>query len=145
MAYVSRQSPDLSEDDLVSLSLEAQNRNIALRVTGALFLTGGRFLQILEGDHTAVSWLFDRIARDRRHHRVVPVLDCAIDTRVFDGFSMRIMEEHDLALEWRRIVVDTLDRAERLDEVGGRLKAVEFAHCYAALGNSTPRSHARPL
>jgi hypothetical protein len=145
IAYVSRISPGLSAADLTEIALDAQRRNQALRVTGVLFMTDTRFLQIIEGEHRAVSWLYERIAADPRHLDIVNVLDRATDTRVFEFWSMRLMDEHDLGPHWRRIVLDTIDRAERLKETGGRLKAVEFAHCYAALGNSAPRPHAGPI
>jgi hypothetical protein len=145
MAYISRLTADMGDDELVTLTVQAQRRNLSLDVTGVLFMSDDRVLQILEGDRRALSWLFPRINADPRHRHVIRVLDCPIDQRVFEGWSMRLMNEQDLGLDWRRIVLDSLDHAERLDEIGGRLKVVEFAHCYAALGAASPRPQMRPV
>jgi hypothetical protein len=139
MAYASRMNGCLSEDDIEDLALQAQQRNIELGVTGVLFIAEDRFLQVLEGEHAAVAWLYQRIAADPRHDHFVDLLDQPLDARVFEGWTMRIMDEYDLPLEQRRLVMDSLYHAEDLDEIGSRLPPVEFAHCYAALAGSAPR------
>jgi len=138
LAYVSRMTTPLPTEELVALALHAERANRTLGVTGALFLDEDRFLQILEGDRRAVGWLIARIETDPRHTRLLRVFDGPIDARMFASWSMRCMDEKDLSPERRRVVLDSIARAERLDEIGGRLAPVEFAHCYAALCGSAP-------
>jgi hypothetical protein len=139
MSYVSRASGGgLAESVLTSLAMQAQETNVTLDVTGVLFAFDGRFLQILEGDRAALAWLFEKISVDPRHWRVTTIIDGPILERAFAGWSMRLMDEKDLPRERRRLVIDSLDRAERGDG-GGRNPAVEFAQCHAMLA-SGPRA-----
>jgi hypothetical protein len=66
----------------------ARRRNEASGVTGALMLSSGVFIQVLEGPVSAVEATFERICCDLRH-RHVRLLELAIaEERVFAEWAM---------------------------------------------------------
>ena len=72
-------------------------------------------IQILEGENSAVSWLYDRIARDPRHAPVVKLLDRPIAKRDFAGWPMRLITIDDLAKRERWTVLNALESADLSD------------------------------
>ena len=71
LIYISAAKVNFSEADLASLLLKARENNRRLGVSGLLIHQSGSFFQVLEGGKAIVENLFERIARDRRHERVV--------------------------------------------------------------------------
>jgi hypothetical protein len=66
----------------------ARRRNEASGITGALMLSAGTFIQVLEGPVGAVEATFERICCDLRH-RHVRLLELAIaEERVFADWAM---------------------------------------------------------
>jgi hypothetical protein len=66
----------------------ARSSNAASGITGALMLSSGVFIQVLEGPVGAVEATFERICRDLRH-RHVRLLELAIaEERVFAEWGM---------------------------------------------------------
>jgi hypothetical protein len=140
MAYCSWVTPDFYEDEMFHMAQHAQERNLALGVTGALFLSGDQFLQVLEGPRGQVSWLYDRIAADPRHWRVLNVFDQSIERRAFDGWSMRVMAAQELHRAELSAVLGALAWANRLGEVADEvITPDDFADCRAALAASAQR------
>jgi len=115
MAYCSRMASPLSDDALAGLAIHADARNQTLDVVGVLFVAGGRFLQVLEGERAAVRWLYDVIAQDPRHRRVTKLMDMPIERRAFDGWSMRLICDADLADRSWMTVLKSLETARLLD------------------------------
>ena len=115
LAYCSRMTVPLSDDALAGMAIHADARNRTLGVVGVLFIAGVRFLQVLEGERAAVSWLYDLIAEDPRHRRVTRLLDMPIERRAFDGWPMRLVCDADLADEARTTVLGSLETARVLD------------------------------
>jgi hypothetical protein len=60
-------------------------------VTGLLVYGSSSFLQILEGDRTAISQTFNRIARDTRHDNPILIDFSEIAERWFDQWAMRLV------------------------------------------------------
>jgi hypothetical protein len=73
--------------------VEASRRaNEAAGLTGAMLLSSGVFLQVLEGPSDAVEAAFERICGDLRHKRV-RLLELAVaDHRAFGDWSMVFVE-----------------------------------------------------
>jgi Sensors of blue-light using FAD len=66
----------------------ARPANKKLGITGALLLTDGWFVQVLEGQEQAVRGLYEHIAADPRHDAVELVEATAVDERVFARWAM---------------------------------------------------------
>ena len=79
---------DSREDELAELFARARSDNHKQRITGALLLSGRRFVQVLEGDKVAVRSLFSRIQADPRHDEVELLFAEPVDSRTFARWSM---------------------------------------------------------
>lgn len=77
-----------SERDFASLLLRARAKNARLGVSGLLLHDSGSFLQVLEGDAEVLNALFATIAVDKRHSRVVQLLNRRVDQRRFADWKM---------------------------------------------------------
>lgn len=66
----SRLAPDRTTDELGDLFTTARSHNNQRGITGALLLSGDRFVQVLEGEEGPVRSLFARIQHDPRHDGV---------------------------------------------------------------------------
>ena len=72
--YISSFARPLSEKDIDEIVACSQKNNPARNITGMLVATGDLFYQLLEGPEKEIDALYDRIAKDPRHNRVL-ILD----------------------------------------------------------------------
>lgn len=63
-------------------------RNAKNGITGMLLYSQGSFMQVLEGDATAVRETYDRICADPRHHLITLLVEEPVDERHFAAWSM---------------------------------------------------------
>ena len=81
-------STESVEHQVAAIVDGSKRANGAAGLTGALLLSGGEFIQVLEGPVEAVEATFERICRDLRHRRV-RLLELAVaDDRVFAEWAM---------------------------------------------------------
>lgn len=81
---------------LGELFSNARSANKKLDITGALLSYGDWFVQLLEGEESAVRALYEHIARDQRHDMVTLLEAGAAPGRVFSRWSMaRVAEDLD--------------------------------------------------
>lgn len=88
LMYASHAAESMAQEDLLAVLKHSRARNAAVGVTGVLCLSGGTFLQVLEGGRGAVSALYNRIAADPRHCDVTLLSFEEIGERRFAGWSM---------------------------------------------------------
>ncbi|MEX0408499.1 BLUF domain-containing protein [Aquibium sp. LZ166] len=76
-------------DELLDAILTVSRRNNAREgITGMLLAGEGVFLQVLEGEVTAVRSLVSRIRRDPRHRNVMILNEETISRRLFGNWDM---------------------------------------------------------
>jgi hypothetical protein len=90
--YASASIQPFSPKELTDLLAKARAKNRLLAISGLLLYHRGSFLQVLEGEDAAVSALYDRIARDPRHHRCIVVKRSTVVRRSFSDWSMGFVE-----------------------------------------------------
>lgn len=88
LVYVSAARRWFTKEELKQLLEVSRKNNAALGASGVLLYDQGSFIQVLEGAPDTVERLFERIARDERHHRMVRVYDRAVTGRTFGEWSM---------------------------------------------------------
>ncbi|MFM8900927.1 MAG: BLUF domain-containing protein [Burkholderiales bacterium] len=88
LLYASRASDTMTAEGLALIMKQSKSNNTKSGITGVLCLSGGIFLQVLEGGRNAVSALYNRIAADPRHRDVVLLHYQEINERSFAGWSM---------------------------------------------------------
>ena len=92
LMYASRPSPGFDPDELQAILRKSRQHNPGTGVTGLLCLSGGIFLQVLEGGRMPVNALYNRIAADPRHRDVVLLTYEEIGERRFAGWSMGVID-----------------------------------------------------
>jgi len=122
--YVSLAAQDIPPQELAALLEKSRNHNQSKDITGAMVYRKREFLQLLEGEKSAVLALYDRIERDPRHQQISKLWDGPIAQRSFSSWDMAFMAPDDLALKGRPGYRDLLDhgfRAHPGDTTGKKL------------------------
>jgi hypothetical protein len=88
LAYVSRQSHILGEEDISALLQKCRTNNAQQDITGMLIYFDGTFVQYLEGPEATLNQLYTKISKDKRHQDVILLLDGKTDKREFADWSM---------------------------------------------------------
>lgn len=86
--YASSATRKFSEAELVELLKKSRENNSRLGITGMLLYKDGNFIQVLEGEKSAVQMLFKKINADPRHKGVLILLQETIEERQFPDWSM---------------------------------------------------------
>ena len=88
LIYVSRETGEMTFENLAELLSKARHFNRSREISGLLLYREGCFLQILEGEKGLISQLFERITTDPRHCKVELILLEATDQRYFGQWSL---------------------------------------------------------
>jgi len=97
LIYMSSAVQPLYDDELAALLEQARRRNELDNITGALVYGDGRFMQIVEGEKSALDDLYNRLSQDKRHVGLVKLADKEIETRSFAEWSMAFQPVSDEA------------------------------------------------
>ena len=97
LTYVSTATRELSQDDLNELLAQCRKNNAKLGITGMLLYKDGNFMQVLEGEETAVRSIYAKISGDPRHKGEILLQQGTEEERQFPGWSMgyRNLESQD--------------------------------------------------
>jgi hypothetical protein len=91
--YLSSRTNGLSDKTIVDdIVLPSGIKNRSLDITGCLWFSNDRFLQILEGPREAVDAVYESIKDDDRHHSIVTVSTSPVARRSFARWGMRALQ-----------------------------------------------------
>ena len=68
---------------------KSRAKNPAAGITGNLIYHADLFLQLLEGPHSAVNGLYEKILTDNRHADIVKLRDANFNRRLFASWAMK--------------------------------------------------------
>jgi len=88
------------------LSTSLRN-NARRRLTGALALQGGTFVQVLEGDPEALTGLMETIEADDRHRNVRVLARWPVQVQLFIGWAMVHVDTRALSPHHSRLLTQT--------------------------------------
>ena len=88
LVYASAATHSMDEEELAQILGSARENNGALGITGMLLYHEGSFLQVLEGEKSAVEALFAKIEKDERHTETLVLLRADVEERSFRRWSM---------------------------------------------------------
>ena len=88
LMYASRATAAQPNEELPAILKKSRAYNQQHGITGLLCLSGGIYMQVIEGGRTAVSALYNRIAADPRHTEVVLLSFEEIGERRYSGWTM---------------------------------------------------------
>ena len=113
LIYASRAAQPLTEEGLVELLNSARTSNSSINVTGMLLHCEGSFFQVLEGSRAILEPLFEKIAKDNRHHHVIKLIVEPIEERALCEWTMGFQNVTLLELVSITGVTDFLDRGSQ--------------------------------
>ncbi len=88
LIYISTATREMDGGTLRDILKTSRGYNATHGITGLLLFKEGRFMQLLEGDETAVRELYRRILRDERHRGIATLLEGNDKERMFPGWAM---------------------------------------------------------
>lgn len=127
LIYVSSAENSFSEQELNDLLKAAREANQKNNITGLLLHKDGNFMQVIEGEKSAIKQLFTNIFRDERHARVTLVLKEDIEQREFADWSMGFKNVSTDEVEG---FSDFLSSSTATELMAGKAKAVLLSFKY---------------
>jgi hypothetical protein len=118
VAYASEAVTVLSDGQLRALLERARSKNTTVGLTGMLLYVDRSFFQILEGAPEAVATVYEAIARDPRHRRMVKLIQEPIDRRDFADWTMGLARVSSSELASLPGFRDFLTTQRTLDRLG---------------------------
>ena len=97
IVYISAATIPFSDDDLKELLVVSRANNSSLGVSGMLVFHKGSFIQVLEGEHSAVESVLEKIEKDDRHSKVVVLLKGETAERTFESWAMGFLPSESLS------------------------------------------------
>jgi hypothetical protein len=88
LVYVSSATHSFAASELLALLEGSRRNNAPAGITGLLLYRDGNFMQVLEGEETAVTDTHARISKDPRHDGLITLLRAQITERGFGDWSM---------------------------------------------------------
>ena len=94
--------------------------NTAAEITGALFWSEPKFMQVIEGPADNINRLFSTLLKDDRHHSIVLVSERIIHEREFPNWAMQSgnMQSDEFKIRHRHTSLNS--RASRMLAAFGR-------------------------
>ena len=93
----------LDERSLLDLENQAANNNRRLGICGLLLLSGGRYLQVLEGIPKFVNQVYAKVIQDKRHHDVNLISYEGIVKPEFIEWDMKLINLGSLDAELQKL------------------------------------------
>ncbi len=90
--YKSAPSEGIDKSEFQELLQRSQERNQLYDITGYIFLSKTKIVQLIEGNDDMVDRLYNRITTDNRHENVMTILDKKIEKRTMIGWDMAIID-----------------------------------------------------
>ncbi len=99
LLYLSQAAPQVNEEQVRDILQAAHKNNPPAGITGVLIRGGGMFMQVLEGPEHTVLRQYVKILDDRRHSDCRILFISPASERIFDKWSMGLIESHPLHFE----------------------------------------------
>ena len=88
IVYCSQATHDVSPDELVALLELSRRNNEATGLSGMLLYCSQSFLQVLEGESSALERTYGRILADSRHTSLRKLMDAEVTAPLFPDWTM---------------------------------------------------------
>lgn len=88
--YSSYATKPCNDEDLTELLVPSRQRNLFTGVTGVLFYSEGKFIQLIEGSETNIKTLYEKLSADPRHHNLQLHKQGEMAKRLFPDWTMAI-------------------------------------------------------
>jgi hypothetical protein len=90
--YKSIPSDDIVKNQFQKLLQKSQDRNQLHDITGYIFLSKKKIIQLIEGDDVLIDTLYNLIKIDERHFNVMTIIDKKIEKRTMKNWNMAVLD-----------------------------------------------------
>lgn len=98
IVYTSRRREGLETEEIIErIVLPSLRTNYQKRITGRIWFGPTRFFQFMEGPTADVQAVFSEIQDDSRHEQLRVLATGPVETRLFDRYSMKVIEGDEAA------------------------------------------------
>lgn len=115
LMYVSMAQPGITAEELDALVVQAAEHNTQLEITGLLAYNSLSFMQLLEGEGTAVLDVMRHIERDPRHSGITYIRQDTREKRECPDWSMRSLITPMTGIGSAKVFTGSLPRHMELD------------------------------
>jgi hypothetical protein len=123
LLYRSIASGYIGPSVIEAILARSQANNSMLKVSGLLVYRTGNFIQLLEGEKSAVKKLYETIRKDRRHADSKILLEFESDARIFPNWSMAHIQDDELSGKLSQSI-EQFDLVEVQNGVKGRATVI---------------------
>lgn len=88
LVYVSAATNWPTEKELMDILEKARGNNMKRNITGMLIYNNGVYMQLIEGFSKDIHRLYDLMMHDRRHNRIIKLVEESITERYFPDWNM---------------------------------------------------------
>ncbi|MDX1995282.1 MAG: BLUF domain-containing protein [bacterium] len=88
LIYASTAARPMNDAELLALLQKSRTNNAKRGIRGMLLYQDGNFLQVLEGEESVVTEVYERIEQDPRHYDVSLIMKRPISDPMFDEWEM---------------------------------------------------------
>ncbi|MBU3621849.1 BLUF domain-containing protein [Polynucleobacter sp. CS-Odin-A6] len=88
LIYVSSSTETFTREKFLDLAFVMSSQNTKIGITGMLVFKDGNFMEVLEGEESAVKELFSKIHVDPRHTLVSVIQEGDISAREYSSWAM---------------------------------------------------------
>ncbi len=88
LVYVSNRMPNCTDEEIKKILASCEKNNPPLNITGVLIYSDLKFIQLVEGESTTLTLLYDKIKLDKRHEKVFMLSYGPIKEKSFPSWHM---------------------------------------------------------
>ena len=125
LIYASQKTGTCSNHDVQNILGSARKNNPRLGITGILLEKNDTFIQILEGEKSAIETLVEKIRQDPRHQNFKILRRGITSKRAFTGWDMAFKDLNKLDVTWAEDLFNIATHEENyqhyLDKIGATL------------------------
>ena len=88
LIYVSSSTEAFTREKFLEMAFVMSSDNTKVGITGMLVFKDGNFMEVLEGEESAVKALFSKIEQETRHTLVSVIQEGEIGTREYPSWAM---------------------------------------------------------
>lgn len=86
--YISSATQDMSANELETMMVKCRQKNAFFDITGFMVYHEGNIIQLLEGNHTSVEYIYNTIKLDKRHQDIIELCAASVAKRAFADWQM---------------------------------------------------------
>ncbi|WP_430468554.1 BLUF domain-containing protein [Winogradskyella ouciana] len=90
--YQSKSQSHFAPMDIELMLMKAKRKNKRLKITGCIVYADNKFIQLIQGPKDAIIDLYKEIKADKRHFKVITLLEQSTEQKIWSDWSMAMLD-----------------------------------------------------